>query len=149
MSRAATPLSPLTRAGLFTSLVLRIDGFGPITDPDSGSCARPAPGNGRRRNTAIEVTRFRCPVCEALHSDEDDAETCCPFQGDESTGLHDQDAFYRCPVCQDMSSSPREAVDCCLWRDVDAPTRWRIADAVEAGATWIEAIEVHTERITQ
>lgn len=49
----------------------------------------------------------------------------------------------RCPVCTTQHSEYRLAADCCLWKDLPAPTRWRIADAVEAGATWLDAINTH------
>lgn len=133
--RTAT-LSPYTRFRLATQ-------YEPLPADDQ-------PNAERRVNSAKEVSAYRCPVCTSLHADEYDAERCCPFESDGAKGVHDQEAAQHCPVCQAQHRTEREAVDCCLWRDIDAPTRWRIADAVEAGATWVEAIEAATDqRITQ
>jgi len=133
--RTAT-LSPYTRFRLANE-------YDPLPDNEQ-------PTTDRRVNSVKEVTAYRCPVCTSLHEDESDAERCCPFDGAGAKGLHDQEAAQHCPACQAQYRTEREAVDCCLWRDIDAPTRWRIADAVEAGATWIEAIETVTkQRITQ
>lgn len=79
-----------------------------------------------------EVVMYRCPECSELHDWEDDAEDCC-------VETHDADA-PNCPVCGEKYDSHRSASDCCLWKDLDAPTRWKIADAVRAGATWADAL---------
>ena len=85
------------------------------------------------------VMCWRCKECSEVHECKDDALDCCPPL--EASGKHDQDPPILCPVCGADHAEHRLAVDCCLWRDIDAPTRWRIADAVEAGADWAEAIQ--------
>ena len=115
-----------TRLSPYTVSNMRRHGF--LTALLSAKVRDPEP----RR--AEEVTAYRCPDCGDLHEDEDDALQCCEPAG------HDQDAEIACPVCTVKHIDHREAADCCLWRDLDAPTRWRVADAVEAGATWAEAL---------
>ena len=87
---------------------------------------------------AAEVTSYRCPDCGDLHEDKAGALECCAPAA--STAVHDQDVDEPCPVCATNHHDHRNAADCCLWRDLDAPTRWRIADAVEAGSTWVDAM---------
>jgi hypothetical protein len=90
-----------------------------------------------------EVTAWECGVCGDLHKWEDDAHDCCAPAA--LKGCHDQEDAVRCPVCGGANPDHRHAADCCLWHDLDAPTRWRIADAVEAGdATWADAIAKET-----
>lgn len=79
------------------------------------------------------VVMYRCPTCGELHDWEDDAEACC-----EETAV--EPSAPNCPVCGEKYDSHRAASDCCLWKDLDAPTRWKIADAVEAGAEWADAL---------
>lgn len=86
---------------------------------------------GPRR--AIEVTYWACPDCSSQFEEEDDALDCC----DDSS--HSEE-LYRCPVCARHATDPYDAADCCLWRDFDAPTRWRMAAAVDAGSTWAEQL---------
>lgn len=77
------------------------------------------------------------------HDHEDDAAECCAPAGDP--WLHDQEGEILCPVCrQGGNRDYHAAASCCLWKDLDAPARWRIADAVEAGASWDEAIAKET-----
>jgi hypothetical protein len=45
-------------------------------------------------------------------------------------------------VCGTTAETHRLAADCCLWKDIGAAERWRIADAVEAGATWADQLGV-------
>lgn len=82
-----------------------------------------------------EVTMYRCPVCLDLHEWESDAEECC-----EENLTTEGAVATDCPVCGEQYNSHRDAADCCLWKDIDALTRWRIADAVESGKSWQEAI---------
>ena len=74
------------------------------------------------------VVMYRCPSCSELHEWETEAKLCC-------TGDHEREGIY-CPVCGDGASTYRDAADCCLWHDIDAYTRWKMADAVEAGSDW-------------
>jgi hypothetical protein len=82
-----------------------------------------------------------CPECDDVHKSYDDAVDCCA-----DLDSYEAPEFVACPVCtrgfKDSDASPayRFAADCCLWKDLDAPTRWRIADAVEAGSTWAEEL---------
>lgn len=54
----------------------------------------------------------------------------------DATCLDDDDDAIHCPVCGDKAATHRDAADCCLWKDLDAQTRWDIADAVQAGGAW-------------
>lgn len=85
------------------------------------------------------VLMYRCTECDEVHDHRLDAEDCCP---PDDLLLHHEEDSVQCPVCGEEHIDHRYAVDCCLWKDIDAPTRWRIADAVEAGATWHEALGV-------
>lgn len=80
-----------------------------------------------------EVVMFRCPECSELHEFEDEAKDCCK-------PAIEQTSAAVCPVCGEKYFTHRDAADCCLWKDFDAPTRWRIADAVEAGSEWISEL---------
>lgn len=88
---------------------------------------------GKPESIEIEgVTQYRCPQCDDLHDDEEEAETCCT-----STA-----ASTDCPVCGEHYQSHRDAADCCLWKDLGAIERWNIADTVEAGLSWAEALGI-------
>ena len=89
------------------------------------------------RGRAIAITRYECPTCSEDYDDEEDAEGCC---GEDDVGDNG------CPVCAEKCNDTRDASDCCLWKDIDAPTRWRMADAVDAGSTWAEQLAAHTVR---
>lgn len=119
-------LSPAARFGIFHNLIAQ-------DTPESAEDKRQ-----RDLDRVREVVMYRCTECDELHDDEDDAADCCAPDVD----LHDEEAPSRCPVCAAKYSSPHEAVDCCLWKDVDAPTRWRMASQIDAGATWAEVLGV-------
>ena len=91
-----------------------------------------------RRSLVTEVTLWRCNVCSDLHDDEDDASECCS----EAVTTNAEDFPKWCPVCGKEAISAHEASDCCLWKDLDAATRWKMADQVEAGATWVQVLGV-------
>lgn len=122
-------LSPYNRSGIFHNLI--------ACDTKEATERQ----REQHRNRVVEVVVYRCCECRELHDDEDNAVECCA--PDASDGLHHEEGASHCPVCYDRHNSPREAADCCLWKDLDAPTRWRMADQVEAGATWTEALGVH------
>lgn len=80
-----------------------------------------------------QVTMWRYTACLDLYDDEEDVDSCC--QPSVASGR-----ALVCPVCAaDGFNDHRDATDCCLWKDLPAPERWAIADAVEAGKTWLEA----------
>lgn len=118
-------LSPLNLRGLLHT--------GGIVRPQDPSSCRPP---GRQRQAPIAC--WRCPVCSQVHDEEDDAESCCQSNCCDPQG----GAFAAaCPVCEAPANSHRDATDCCLWKDLDAMTRWSVADRVEAGlGTWSEEI---------
>ena len=114
-------LSPATRRGMFNTLL----------EQEREQAAR--------KNPTIEtVVMYLCPRegCGEMHEYKDDAIDCCAGE---------DDVLESCPVCNAAFATHRDAADCCLWHDLDAPTRWAIADKVEAGATWAEAIAAATE----
>lgn len=81
-----------------------------------------------------EVRMWRCLECREVHDEEEDARDCCrKAVGEPGQSPH-------CPVCNSNNPNHRDAADCCLWKDLEAPTRWRTADAVEAGSTWAEQL---------
>jgi hypothetical protein len=118
-------LSPLNLSGLLAD-------WRANEKPEHSTVAKP-----RRR--AIEVIKWACPVCnEQYEEDEEkDAEACCQGNGTDQENPC-------CPVCKRQYIDHREAADCCLWKDIDALTRYRIADAVEAGSSWAEELGLQT-----
>lgn len=104
---------------------------------------------------ARQYRRYRCTSCEALHKYQGDAELCCPpdvdvvyvspsgRECDSPQELIDggrNDGPMQCPVCREKWPDARTATDCCLWKDLNATTRYAVADKVAAGATWAEAL---------
>lgn len=122
-------LSPAARRGIFHHLIAR----------DTKEAAEQK--RERDLDRVEEVTMYRCTECDQIHHDEDDAVDCCA--PDAVAELHDQEAPGTCPVCGQDFMSARDAADCCLWKDLDAPTRWRMADQVDAGSTtWSQLLGV-------
>jgi hypothetical protein len=115
-------LSPLNFRGLIATLRA---GLQPTPQAAARAAYRPRPRQV-----------WLCPECGDSHDWEDEASECCApnalAEVAESPG--------HCPICRADNYGPYEAADCCLWKDIDAPTRWRIAAAVHAGATWAEAL---------
>ena len=93
-----------------------------------------------KRKSAMEIVRWGCPECgDTFDEDEEQlAEDCCQGKSadDESSG---------CPVCEKSYVDHREAADCCLWKDIDAITRYRIADAVAAGSSWAAELGIDAQ----
>ena len=118
-------LSPAARRGIFHTLIAR--------------AGIPEELEKRLRQASVtEVVRWRCNICRDLHDDEDDAAECCSA----AVTSHAEELPNWCPVCGKEATSPHAASDCCLWKDIDANTRWRMADQVEAGSTWKETLGV-------
>lgn len=104
--------------------------------------------------------RWACPNCGGAHTDEYGAERCCPPQAIEifehpQTREHFQtageladamaqdgttDVPHLCPVCAHPADDNHDAAACCLWRDFGPLERFRIASAVDRGASWEDAI---------
>lgn len=110
-------LSPLNFRGLMATLCI------------VGEPLQEAPSTKRTRQRAIEC--WRCSECLDVYERESDAEVCCAYNHVKSASTDPA-----CPVCAEKYVNHREAANCCLWKDIDAPTRYRMADAVEAGSTW-------------
>ena len=98
---------------------------------------RTPPAESAGKGRAVAVCRYECSACGTEYDDEDEAEECCDSQ--------DVEDYHGCPVCAGRSESTRDASDCCLWKDIDAATRWRMADAVDAGSTWVEQLQALRE----
>ena len=92
-------------------------------------CVVPTETSAKSKLRAIEC--WRCPECWDVHDFEDEAEECCAEAAAKAAP-----SAKACPVCAQKYDEHRAAADCCLWKDIDAHTRWRMADAVEAGSTW-------------
>lgn len=144
MSRPA--LSPLTRSRLFTTLLAQAE----------------AEADPKKRAASVETrTVYLCPQCDDEHKTEDAAMYCCAPSIEEATryvcpecdedhetesaameccGCAGAPAPARCPVCNGEAQDYEDAADCCLWKDLDKLARRRIANAVEAGEHWSDAI---------
>jgi hypothetical protein len=97
----------------------------------------PAKAKEKRWRDVEVVIRYLCPVCDEEHESRDDAVECCDdeLSDDELEAAEFSDLPF-CPVCGEEYENHRAAADCCLWKDLDLPARWKIADAVERGGTW-------------
>jgi hypothetical protein len=113
---------------------LTLNGLNHYSD---GAVQNPSKAPSRRTQEVEEVVVYRCPVCQEIHEDEDDAKSCC-----SDCDVDGEIPLKNCPVCNQPWTAFRDAADCCLWKDLDAPTRWQIADAVEAGSTWIDQLRL-------
>ena len=84
---------------------------------------------------------YACSVCHTEFNKRSDANACC----DE-----EPETPKECPICLEPADGYLEAVDCCLHVHpiIDKPGRERIATAVEAGATWSEAVAAEVFRAT-
>lgn len=78
---------------------------------------------------------WKCPSCDELHQEKGQAKACCDGVGDNGQPL-------QCPVCMRMAESFEHAADCCLHThpNMTAFDRQRVAQAVEGGMPWAEAI---------
>ena len=100
-------------------------------------CAEAA-AKPKAKGTCTAITLYQCDACKEEYDSRSEAEDCCAEEEPDDQESTD------CPVCGSESYDYRAATDCCLWKDLDAPKRWAIADAVEDGVTWQEAIEQFT-----
>lgn len=123
-------LSPLTRSAL------RHGGEG-------HAIHRPKRAGAPRRSSRM-IVLYECPVCWERYDEESEADGCCDDDVDASVSPDVNGEPVRCPVCSLGYETEAAAADCCLWRDIDAPTRVRIARAVELGAQWVDAIAAET-----
>lgn len=83
---------------------------------------------------------YPCPICGETHDDEDDALDCCQSEEEERPAFHEQ-----CPVCRTEHFDTHAAANCCLWKDLTVLQRFLIANDVEAGSTWTDAINRHKD----
>jgi hypothetical protein len=161
MTTLATParLSPLNFSGLIALANT------PLYERPEDHPARKALDGRQPKRSAIEC--WKCPDCAEVYDDEDEAVECCRdddhlhtlHDQDEAVEccrdddhlhtLHDQDGVSLCPICASSNTDARQASDCCLWKDLDAPTRWAMADQVEAGASWVDLLQINRKDITQ
>ena len=82
--------------------------------------------------------KWRCGICRKVHSDEDEAENCCPELVSPAVTYQPM----QCPICMRAADSFEIAADCCLHTHptMTALGRWRVAELVESGTPWAEAI---------
>jgi hypothetical protein len=136
MTTFAAPirLSPLNFSGLIALATT------PLSELPKDHPARKALDGRRSKRSAIEC--WKCPDCDEVYDDEDEAVECCQ-DDDHLHTLRDQDGVSLCPICASSNTDARKASDCCLWKDFDAHTRWAMADRVEAGEAWIDVLGAH------
>lgn len=131
LDRVVRRLSPLNLTAL-----LRREVFDYSRDPEQAK--------KNERKSARYVSAYECPMCQALHKWEDDAEECC--QGAEIAEIakpaSSDDYAALCPVCGSENEGPQDASDCCLWKDLDSETRHAIARRVENGSTWARELGI-------
>lgn len=73
------------------------------------------------------------------------ASTECPACGkDHDRGTPDEFDFVMDGQAPSDADAIHHAAHCCLWRQYDHATRTRIAQRVEEGSTWAEAIDGET-----
>lgn len=130
----AATLSPATRRGLFNTLISQ----------EERAARERNPGKKKGSGEVIRVVMYECAECGDQFDTEDEAANCHPK---EDEALAPWEIFVYCPVCDKSigEGEYREATDCCLWKDFGPFERWAIADKVEAGATWAEAIAEATK----
>lgn len=116
-------LSPLNLRGLIASQNLVGEPVQAELGPKRNSRSRP-------------IECWKCSECFEVYDDEDEARDCCARSNSDSAPVRQP----ACPVCNQGSYGFRDAADCCLWKDMDTTTRWRVADAVEAGSSWPEQL---------
>lgn len=82
--------------------------------------------------------KWRCNSCQKVHFDEDEAENCCP----ELVSAAPVYQPMQCPVCMREADSFEIAADCCLHTHptMTALGRWRVAELVQSGTPWADAI---------
>lgn len=81
--------------------------------------------------------RYRCDNCKSLHRAEEAANSCCPSTMDAQP--------MNCPICMRLAYSFQIAADCHLHTH-PTMTSWgrsKVADDVEAGMPWADAISAH------
>jgi hypothetical protein len=79
---------------------------------------------------------YICPICGDEHEWEQEALDCCQGKDAEEADLRN-----KCPVCLTDHVDTHAAAHCCLWKDLTWLQRYLIANCVEAGTPWPEAIE--------
>lgn len=85
-------------------------------------------------------TRYRCGVCRDLHRTEEKAEKCHAM-------VHDNSQPKQCPICLKSAETYQVAADCHLHTHptMTAHGRSLVAEAVEAGMSWVDAIAAHAD----
>lgn len=79
---------------------------------------------------------YPCPICGDEHDNETAALDCCQGADAEEANLRN-----KCPVCLIDHTDSHQAAHCCLWKDLTWLQRHLIANCVEAGTPWPEAID--------
>lgn len=109
-----------------------------------GRLATEVPASDDGEGRIERVDGYRCTVCQEFyesHEKQDAIDCCAPGNsGVESIA---------CPACGAEAKDYHLAASCCLWKDLDAPTRTRIADDMDANSdtkTWAEVLAPYLPR---
>lgn len=99
----------------------------------------PAPPSPDGKVDIDTVLKYICPDCDEEHDRHDQAVKCCASvraagRSEGPTG---------CPVCGAGCKDHHDAANCCLWKDLTPLARFNVANAVERGAEWPDAIAAH------
>lgn len=85
------------------------------------------------------VLKYICPDCDDEHDCHDQAVKCCASVRDAGRS----EGPTGCPVCGAGCKDHHDAANCCLWKDLAPMARFNVANAVERGAEWLDAIAAH------
>lgn len=106
-----------------------------ITAYECNSCEEEFDDEYEAKNCCRPQEIYRCSVCREKHEDEEDAISCHPGAGVNGQPM-------QCPICLQGAESFEDAADCCLHvhPTMTALGRQRVAAAVAAGSSWLDAV---------
>ncbi|MGX5661604.1 hypothetical protein [Diaphorobacter nitroreducens] len=137
----------------FFTRIVALNCMGPNMETGSGE-----------RNAEPPKKVYICGICDSAHDSHYKAENCCPTEiyteyecqvcRVSYGALKDAEACCtgkpviqpkQCPVCMGGADSYQDAADCCLHTHptMTALGRERVANDVERGTSWPDAIRAH------